>query len=86
MIRSKRAVRYRPGLGARFRFTAAFTAGVALSIQWADSIENAKLREQTITRVGQIYLRQDPAAGRAWLESTNLAPEIKRRISNNPIR
>jgi hypothetical protein len=58
----------------------------ALSIQWADSIENAKLREQTITRVGQIYLRQDPAAGRAWLESSNLAPEIKQRITNNPIR
>ena len=58
----------------------------SLSIQWADSIENPGLRERTITRVGQIYLRQDPTAGRAWLESSKLAPEIKQRITNNPIR
>jgi hypothetical protein len=57
-----------------------------LSMQWAQSIENPALREQTITRVGQIYLRQKPADGRAWLESSNIAPEIKQRISNNPIR
>jgi hypothetical protein len=57
-----------------------------LSLQWADSIENPTIRDQTITRVGQIYLRQKPAAGRAWLESSNIAPEIKQRISGNPIR
>lgn len=57
-----------------------------LSLQWAGSIENAAIREQTITRVGQIYLRQKPAAGRAWLESSDIAPEIKQRISSNPIR
>ncbi len=57
-----------------------------LSIQWADSIENAAIREQTITRVGQIYLRQKPAAGRAWLESSDISPEIKQKISGNPIR
>lgn len=56
-----------------------------LSIKWAESIGDAKLREQTITRVAQIYLRQDPEAGRAWLESSVLTPEIKLRISDNPI-
>lgn len=58
----------------------------AISIQWADSIENPDLREQTITRVGQIYLRREPDAGRAWLESSNLAPQIKERIANTPLR
>ena len=35
VIRSKRAVRYRPGMGARFRFTAQFSTPAALSLQWA---------------------------------------------------
>lgn len=35
VIRSKRAVRYRPGFGARFRFTAQFSTPAANSLQWA---------------------------------------------------
>lgn len=35
VIRTKRAVRYRPGQGARFRFTAQFSTPAALSLQWA---------------------------------------------------
>lgn len=35
VVRTKRAVRYRPGQGARFRFTGQFSTPAANSLQWA---------------------------------------------------
>lgn len=80
-----------PSSTLRDRSISGFADGYAwqnpeLSMQWANSIEDATLRDQTMIRVGQIYLRQKPEAGRAWLEASDIAPEIKQRISPNPLR
>lgn len=68
---------------------AAFSRSVApvdpeASIAWAETITDEARRVRTLTSVGQTWFRTDPAAAAAWLETTDLPPEVREQVMNPP--
>lgn len=52
------------------------------SITWAQDISDPAIRQATLVRAGEAYLRTDPAAGQAWLQSSGLSAEVQQQIIN----
>mgnify|MGYP001824340262 CR=1 FL=1 len=50
------------------------------SIELASTISNPKLRDQTLVRVGRIYMQRDKEAATRWLANSNLAPGLQKSI------
>ena len=56
----------------------------AEAMQWATAIQDDELKEKTITRVGQNWMRQDEEAVKAWLPTSNLTEEVQKAIVTPP--
>ncbi len=52
------------------------------AIVWANSIADAKQREETLVDVGRRYMREDQAAAAAWLAQSGLSAEAQQQITN----
>lgn len=57
-------------------------AGAAM--EWAISISQEKLQQQTIRKVGQEWYRQDKDAVESWLPDSGLSEEMKKSIRKPP--
>ncbi len=62
-----------------------FSSGYAwqdpqMAIAWAGDISEPNLRQQSLTRAGQIYFRRDPEGARTWLETSGLPAETQAKI------
>jgi hypothetical protein len=57
-----------------------------VAITWAQDISDPDLRQSTLTRAGEAYLRRDPAAGQAWLQTSGLSAETQQKIINSANR
>jgi hypothetical protein len=51
-----------------------------VAIAWALDISNPDLRQETLTRAGQVFFRRDPSSANAWLESSGLPAETRQAI------
>lgn len=47
---------------------------------WAQDISDPELRQESLTRAGQIFFRRDPASASAWLEGSSLPQQTKEAI------
>jgi hypothetical protein len=56
----------------------------AEAMQWAASIQDEELKDRTVTRVGQNWMRQDEEAAKAWLPSSGLTEEVQKAIITPP--
>jgi hypothetical protein len=56
------------------------------AITWAQDISDPALRQTTLARAGEAYLRTDPVAGQAWLQSSGLPAETQQQIINSSTR
>jgi ferric-dicitrate binding protein FerR (iron transport regulator) len=54
------------------------------AMQWATAIQDEELKEKTITRVGQSWMRQDEEAAKEWLPSSGLTEEVQKAIVTPP--
>ncbi len=54
------------------------------AMQWAASIQDEELKERTVTRVGQNWMRQDEEAVKAWLPASGLTEEVQKVIVTPP--
>ena len=54
------------------------------AMQWAAAIQDEELKERTITRVGQNWMRQDEEAVKAWLPASGLTEEVQKAIVTPP--
>ena len=51
------------------------------AIAWANTVQDPKVREQTLIRTGQIYYhRGDKEAAKTWLATSGLSPEAQEQI------
>jgi len=57
-------------------------AGAAM--EWAISISQEKLQQQTIRKVGQEWYRQDKDAVEVWLPESGLSEEMMKSIRKPP--
>ena len=57
-------------------------AGAAM--EWAISISQEKLQQQTIRKVGQEWYRQDKDAVESWLPDSGLSEEMKKAFASHP--
>jgi hypothetical protein len=55
-----------------------------MAMEWAISISQEKLQQQTIRKVGQQWYRQDKAAVDLWLPESGLSQEMMKSIRNPP--
>ena len=53
-------------------------------MEWAISISQEKLQQQTIRKVGQQWYLQDKAAVDLWLPESGLSQEMMKSIRNPP--
>ncbi|MDA7613858.1 hypothetical protein N8586_01865, partial [Verrucomicrobiales bacterium] len=51
-----------------------------VAIAWALDISDPQLRQESLTRAGQVFLRRDAESARAWLESSGLPSETQQAI------
>lgn len=51
-----------------------------LSITWAQEIQDPGLRQSSLRRAGEAYLRTDPAGARSWLANSGLPDDLQRSI------
>lgn len=56
------------------------------AVDWASTITNPKVRNDTLIYNGRAYLRKDREGARQWLAGSNLSPDIQRRIMGSGIR
>ena len=54
------------------------------AMEWATAIEDNELKERTVTRVGQSWMRQDEEAAKAWLPTSGLTEEVQKAIVTPP--
>lgn len=54
------------------------------AMQWATAIQDEELKDRTITRVGQNWMRQDEEAVKAWLPSSGLTEAVQKAIVEPP--
>ena len=52
------------------------------AVAWANVIQDPKLREQSLIKTGQYYLRSNPEAAKAWLTNSGLPAKLKSKIQN----
>ncbi|MCP5537992.1 MAG: hypothetical protein H7A51_17380 [Akkermansiaceae bacterium] len=50
------------------------------AVDWASTITDPKMRNETLVHSGRAYLRKDREAARQWLASSNLSAEVQKRI------
>jgi hypothetical protein len=50
------------------------------ALEWAARIHDEKLRRNKLIRVGRVGWRADPEAVTAWLEKSDLPPELRKQI------
>ena len=58
----------------------------AAAIDWANTIGNTKVREDSLVRYGRIYMQRDRKAASQWLSRSNLSPGLQKRITPPPRR
>lgn len=54
------------------------------AMQWAIAIQDQELKDSTITRVGQNWMRQDEEAVKAWLPESGLSEDVQKAIVTPP--
>ena len=52
------------------------------AIAWAERVESDSARQELLVRISRRWLREDPEAAEAWLESSTLPPAARRRARN----
>ena len=53
-------------------------------MKWAETIQDEELKNRTVTRVGQTWVRQDEEAAKAWLPTSGLTEEVQKAIVTPP--
>ncbi len=54
------------------------------AMKWAETIQDEELKNRTVTRVGQTWVRQDEEAAKAWLPTSGLTEEVQKAIVTPP--
>jgi hypothetical protein len=54
------------------------------AMDWAVAIQDEEVKEKTIARVGQNWMRQDEEAAKAWLPNSGLTEEMQKTIATPP--
>ena len=56
------------------------------AIAWANAIQNAELKADTLVDVGRSYMRQSPQEAAAWLATSGLTAEQQQQVTAPPDR
>ena len=56
------------------------------ALDWASTINNPKVRNDTLVNSGRIYAKRDREGARQWLAGSNLSPDIQRQIMGSSKR